>query len=370
MGDNMGISNLFNKNKKIGTVNYYEDNLKRVPKKKHKLVATLVLTANILASVLTGCSSSKQLGEPDNKSSYELINVDEELKTRVYKITTDDTVLYVNSDYLDAHSYVPIDNIETKHHFIQETMNRIFAGDPYSQPMINMYLNYLDVYYKYWFGDNTDAFLQKKYIEYRQNQLIADLKMVLKEDNYIPEAISYEEYIKDVYDPSKAKKDIEYVVKKDDTLSNIISSYADNREEYTESMGYAMTNNQFIKTDELGIPDYDYIVPGQVIKLTNVGVEDYDALGLAVDDNNIDSRILFVKNNIKKINLLPGDMESLKLSNKVKDLAEQVLTDYDSNIYNPDEMLDNLKQLCQDLYLLTGIEYKAKVVEKYKIKGR
>ena len=371
---------LQNNGKVIGTVNSRDNNVKKLSG-KHKLVASLLVAGGLVFSVL-GCSNTKEtdqntLAEETMEESLFESNDIYRADLFIYYPGNGD-IYFVTSEYLDANNLVPVDTIDTRYEFIVNFNDKLINGLREDHPEIDFsifdekYQNFRTIYEEYIDGNQKDSFFQKDYLLDVEEDVIECIHSLRNSygvsiESYVPQAIKYDDYIEMTYPDVEKKYTIEYVVPKDETLSEIVDSYADNPTEYKEIIDKIMAN------PENNVDDPDKIIAGETLVLPNVDYNDatdtfhynFSEGVTAYPDNfmpadEISQRYDWINEHMNDIYILSGDVIAQKNKDSLLEAIGKYKEAYDEYLQGNvdiDTVLFDSRNICDTIYMLTGQKY-------------
>ena len=362
---------LRNKGKEIGTVSYKVNNIKKLSKNQYKFIVSTLLVGGIAVSMLAHGNKDKgeEVVSEEVTMEESLVPSNELFRADLFEIDKteeDGTILFVDSDYLNKNNYIPLDNIDTRYDFIVSFNDEVHKENKYPDLDLTEFDEYYKmfrmVYEEYIDGDQKDSISQKEYILELEKRIIEIIHSFNK-ISYIPNAVSYDEYLlTTIPNEGEKKYTVEYEIPKDSTLSEILS-YTDNNEEYKISKEEVLANpNNKIDNEDL-------IYAGATLTLPNLDEGDLTDMGYTLEitpTDELNQRHEWINAELDEIDILSGDdiskanLESLKYSiNKFNEAYDAYMN---GDTYVDTEIVYDARQICNSIFLLTGHQYEIQPV--------
>ena len=355
--------NINNKGSRIGTIRANIDALRRIPLRYKLVGASFILGAGILVSILSQETKAddKLTNTSKDKAMHESIVDTSLFRADLFAIPGDNQILFVTADYLAEHDYVPLDNIDSRYEFIIEANDEIMAKKDELDPeklaaYEEQYQGFRMRYEEYIDGRQQSSLMAQEFILQEEERTI-NLIHGLLHRSYIPNAISYDLYLDELINVER-KYALDIDVEKDTTLSEIISSYADNEDEYRR------TFDEVVEINNIENPDLIYA--GDTIRITNVDGLDLENMGytlFSTPRQELDERIIWINQEMETIMTLSGDFNSESLLNTTNEIVHNLNIEYNEFISEAaaDEVTGRLiyesRQACDNISLLTGHEF-------------
>ena len=357
---------LHNNGKNIGVLKTFGKALRRLDP-KYKIAGTLLIGGGIAISLIVPPVS--EAVEESLFDNTDLFRAD--LFMYYPDFEKEGTIYFCTSEYLQEHNLVPIDDLDTRYEFIESFNHKLMTGYREEHHELDFseydtkYQFFRQVFEEYIDGNQKDSLFQKQYVLKIEEELI-NVIHGLGEMSYIPQAIEFDKYLDMTYPQEDKKFTIEYHVDKDQTLSEIVDSYADNPTEYKEIISEIMAN------PNNNVDNPDLIYAGTTLELPRVDLGDaQDTFGYtftgttAYPDNfnpadEIRQRYDFINENMNDIYVLSGDETAQK--NKEDLLAaigawKEAYDEYLQGNLDIDYVLYDARALCDTINQLTGKKY-------------
>ena len=345
---------LNNNGKSIGTINANKNSIKNLPLKYKLIFGSLLLGSGIAISAINMHSNTK-VEEKPQVTDESLIDTNEITNPDLYQINQGNTILFVDGEYIVKNGYVIKDDLQTRYEFIDESNRRLLENlDRYADKDLTDYKQLYTLYTmaneEYVDSNMKNSYYHEEYL-YDLSQKLIDEIHRLGINYRIIEAVTPEEFVEAKPKPDESYVINNYYVEKDSTLSEIVNQTADDKEEYKDYFNYTVNEN------DLDNPDLIYA--GSTMKI-KVDKEDLSDMGYELWTTprvEFDERIEFIRDSIKEIYTLSGDIESKqeldRLSNDTQIFASEAM----KYIYSNDDqsisedLLNKSRELCDRLSL-------------------
>lgn len=367
---------LHNNGKNIGVLKTFGKALRRLDP-KYKIAGTLLVGGGIAISLLSCGKHEEQLDDSSRASLSEtveesLYDSNDLFRSDLFVYYCDNGDIYFcTSKYLQDNNLVPLDTIDTRYEFIEDFNYKLMNGYREEHPEKDFseydskYQFFRQVYEEYIDGNQQEAFFQKNYLLQVEEELIQVIHG-LGTYSYSPEAIEFDKYIDMTYPQEDKKHTIEYYVEKDQTLSEIANSYADNPTEYKEIIDEIMAN------PNNNVQNPDLIYAGTTLELPRVDLGDaQDTFGYTFNgstdypDNfrpadELKQRYEWINSHMNDIYVLSGDETSKENKENLLEAIGKWKEAYDEYLQgnvDMDVVLYDSRSICDTIYLLTGQKY-------------